>query len=196
MKTLYVVMIAVALAFSSGCWPKKRRPVVVAPPAPPPAAQQSPTPEPAPKETVPASPAPPPTPTPATETPSAATPPKPRAPRPRGQPAAPPQPAPTEQPAATSPAAPTAPVPQLGAMIPAAQRKQLDAAYEADLNKARAVLAAVGTANLDAPRTEMATRVRSFVRQAEEFRLRDLAAAAELAQRARVLAEDLERRSK
>lgn len=81
-------------------------------------------------------------------------------------------------------------------MIPAEQRKQMDAAYEADLRKARAVLAALDNARPDAQRAEMATRVRSFIRQAEEFHRRDLAAAAELAQRARVLAEDLERRSK
>ena len=76
-------------------------------------------------------------------------------------------------------------------MIPADQRRQLDANYTADLRTARDVLARLGTAKLDGTRAEMATRVRSFIRQAEEYHARDLVAAAELARRARLLAEDL-----
>jgi hypothetical protein len=69
----------------------------------------------------------------------------------------------------------------------------LEADYTSDLNKARAVLAALGQTTLDSSRAEMAYRIRSFVRQAEDSHNRDLAAAAQLAHQARVLAQDLEK---
>jgi hypothetical protein len=167
-KTLTIVTVAAAMFLMTGCWLKKKKPVAV-PPAPAPVTQ--PAPAAAPKATAPA-----------VETPA---PPKPVVQRPKVQPAPRPQ-----------AAAPATPVPQLGAMIPAAQRQQLDAIYALDLRKARAVLSAVGISGLDTQRSEMAARVRSFIKQAEEFHPLDLAAAAEMAQRARVLAEDLEKRSK
>ncbi|MEO8659333.1 MAG: hypothetical protein ABI693_12735 [Bryobacteraceae bacterium] len=168
MKTLSIVVVAAAVVLSTGCWQKKKKPVVV---PPPPAPVTQPAPVPAPKATIPA-----------VEKP---TPSKPTAQRPKVQPASRPQ-----------VVAPAPPVPQLGAMIPAAQRQQLDAIYALDLKKARTILSAVGSSTLDAQRSEMAGRVKAFIKQAEEFHPLDLAAAAEMAQRARVLAEDLEKRSK
>ena len=171
MKSLSVVIVAAAVVLSTGCWQKKKKPVV--PPAPVPATQ--PAPAAAPKSAEPAA--------------TPAVPPKSPTHKPKVQPAPRPQ---TTVPAPTT----ATPAPQLGAMVPAGQRQQLDAVYAADLKKARAVLSAIRTTPLDAQRSEIAGRVRSFIKQAEEFHALDLAAAAEMAQRARVLAEDLERRSK
>jgi len=164
-RSLSLAIVAAAVVLSTGCWQKKKKPVV--PPAPAPVTQ--PAPAAAPKATKPETPPPPS---------------KPVVHKPKVQPAPRPQ----------TPA-PTAPMPQLGAMISPAQRQQLDAVYTVDLKKARAVLKAINNTPLDAQRSEMAGRVRSFIKQAEEFHALDLAAAAEMAQRARVLAEDLEKRS-
>lgn len=183
MTRLCLVVMAAALLFSSGCWPRKKK---VAPPPPAPAPQAQPAPREQPEPSPPPGPAPVPQAQPP-ETPPPARPAHPHATHP-GTPR--PQPAPPA-------AAPTPePVPQLGEMIPAGQRRQLDASYGSDLRKARDVLATVGAAKLDATRAEMATRVRSFIRQAEEYHDRDLVAAAELARRARLLAEDLAARLK
>lgn len=162
-----LVTLALAALLSTGCWPRKKKPAVVAPPPPQPAEQSRPAP---PKET-----------------PAPAPPARPRAARPRS-------PAPAPAPAEAKPAA--VPPPQLGPLIPSDRQKQLEAAYAVDLKQARAVLTAKGQAKLDPAGAEMVARIHAFIRQAEEFHNRDLAAAAEFAQRARVLAQDLDARSK
>ena len=84
-----------------------------------------------------------------------------------------------------------APAPALGTLLTADQRKQLDTAYQSDLRQANAVIARLAGRTLTTEQSVTANRARDFIRQAAQFHDRDLATAAELARRARVLTQDL-----
>jgi membrane-bound ClpP family serine protease len=89
-----------------------------------------------------------------------------------------------------TPAAPT-PAPALGAILSAEKRKQLDAEYVADLGQANQILGRLTGKTLSAEQRDSVSRAQAFIRQAAQFHNRDLATAAELARRARVLTQDL-----
>lgn len=165
----------------SGCFFKKK-PAVVVPTVVVPQPQPAPTPEPAketppPKESTPApQPAPPvketrPT-TPKIEKPSPA--PVKRSPSPR-----------------TTTQAPAQPIPQLGTILTPTQRAQYQQTLDESLNRAKNLLIQTRGRKLSASQTESATRVRSFIRQAEEIKAQDLTTAVQLARRADLLAQQL-----
>jgi Fic family protein len=83
------------------------------------------------------------------------------------------------------------PAPSLGAILSAEQRKSLDADYQADLREANKVLNAIRGHTLTASELDSVSRAREFIAQAAQYHDRDLATAAELARRARVLTQDL-----
>ena len=94
-------------------------------------------------------------------------------------------------PPAAAPAAATPPVPQLGVLLTPEQHNQYEAEYARDMASAMDGLIHVLETSLSPAQKESMTRVRSFMRQAEEAHGRDLATAAQLARRAAVLAQDV-----
>jgi hypothetical protein len=110
----------------------------------------------------------------------------------KAPPAAPPVTA-TVPPATTSPTPATVPatVPQLAVLLTPEQRNQFEADYSRDMASAMDGLIHVLETSLTPAQKESMTRVRSFMRQAEDAHGRDLATAAQLARRAAVLAQDL-----
>lgn len=93
-------------------------------------------------------------------------------------------------PAVASPA-PAQSVPQLSVLLTAEQRSQYEADYASNLASAQDGLVRTAGAALNAAQKESVTRIRSFMRQAEELHKKDLATAAQLAHRAAVLSQDL-----
>jgi hypothetical protein len=184
MNTIRVTLLSGVLLLSGGCFLSKKPAVVVPVAAPPTAAPAASAPaKPA------AAPAPPQT-TPAQQTPVAtpAAPPADAAkPSPFG-PATNVTPAP--KPIAPAPVKPV-PAPALGAILTPDQRKQLDAAYQSDLRQANLVLSKLSGRTLTTEQTDSVSRARAWIRQAAQYHDRDLATAAELARRARVLTQDL-----
>ncbi len=83
------------------------------------------------------------------------------------------------------------PTPSLGAILTADQRKQLDAEYQADLRQTNKVLNSIRNRALTPSQADSVSRARAFITQAAQYHDRDLATAAELARRARVLTQDL-----
>jgi hypothetical protein len=94
-------------------------------------------------------------------------------------------------PAPPAPAAVTPPVPQLGVLLTPEQHNQYEAEYSRDMASAMDGLIHVLETSLSPSQKESMTRIRSFMRQAEDAHGRDLATAAQLARRAAVLAQDL-----
>ena len=178
------IVVCGVLLFNAGCHKKA---TVSAPlPAPPaPIAVPAAT---APVRQVPAPvPAPPP---PAEALPSVAQPAQPIKPSPF-PPAARPSPA-AARPAPVQSEAPVpTPMPSLGVILSADQKKQLDASYQSDLRQANAVLNGLNGGTLSPGQTDTVNRARAFIRQAAQYHDRDLATAAELARRAKVLTQDL-----
>jgi membrane-bound ClpP family serine protease len=86
---------------------------------------------------------------------------------------------------------PPIPAPSLGAILSAEERKKLDAEYQADLHQANEVLNSVRGRPLTPSQKDSVNRAQAFVSQAAQYHDRDLAMAAELARRARVLTQDL-----
>ena len=84
-----------------------------------------------------------------------------------------------------------APMPSLGVILSPDQKRELDASYQSDLRQANAVLNRLSTRTLTPAQTDTVNRARAFVRQAAQYHDKDLATAAELARRARVLTPDL-----
>jgi hypothetical protein len=82
-------------------------------------------------------------------------------------------------------------VPQLGVLLTPEQHNQYEAEYSHDMASAMDGLIHVLESSLSPAQKESMTRIRSFMRQAEEAHGRDLATAAQLARRAAVLAQDL-----
>ena len=111
-----------------------------------------------------------------------------KAPRKPAQPVAAPPPA-------APPAAPATPpqsvVPQLTVLLTAEQRSQYETDYASDLARAQDGLVRTAGYTLTSAQKESVTRIRSFMRQAEDLHGRDLATAAQLARRAAVLSQDL-----
>jgi hypothetical protein len=88
-------------------------------------------------------------------------------------------------------AQPAAPKPQLGEVVPSAQRVQLMQEYQTAANEARQALEAASGRSLSEEQSAGLVRIRSFLSQAESLSGGDPRAAAELARRALVLARDL-----
>ncbi len=185
MIAIRVVLLCGILLVSGGCFLGKK-PAVVVPvaTAPPPAAQPaSPAPG-TPAASVPAKPAP----TPAAPAPApAAAPAEGAKPSPFGAGS---NATPAPKPLAPAPVKPV-PAPALGAILTADQRKQLEVAYQSDLKQANVVLGRLNGRTLTSEQTDSVSRARAWIRQAAQYHERDLATAAELARRARVLTQDL-----
>jgi hypothetical protein len=96
-------------------------------------------------------------------------------------------------PAEDQPVAPVTPIPapSLGAILSADQRKKLDSDYQADVRQANKVLNSIRGRALGPSQMDSVNRARAFISQAAQYHDRDLATAAELARRARVLTQDL-----
>lgn len=173
-STVRLVLTCGTLALSVGCHKQATVQVPINLPAPqpePPATIPEPTPPPA--------TAPPPVAPPVAITPTL--------------PAPPPTQKPSPFPAGPSRPAPVTPVPApaLGAILSADQRKKLDADYQADIKQANQILNSTRGKTLNPTQTDAVNRARAFIRQAAQYHDRDLATAAELARRARVLTQDL-----
>jgi hypothetical protein len=184
--TCRLLMTCGLLVLSAGCHKKVAviAPVVLPAPAPElvatvpvPVAVPLPTPEPvSPRVAINPGPLPP-----------ALTPPKPVPPSRTPQPT---RPAPAPAPVTPAPVTPV-PVPALAAILGADERKKLDAQYQADLRQATRVLNGLRGHTLNPTQTDAVERARAFISEAAEYHDRDLATAAELARRARVLTQDL-----
>jgi hypothetical protein len=76
-------------------------------------------------------------------------------------------------------------------MLSTEDRKRLDSQYAADLGQADRILRNLNGRALNAEQKDSVSRAQAFIRQANQYHDRDLATAAELARRARVLTQDL-----
>jgi len=94
---------------------------------------------------------------------------------------------------APAPRPPARPVPRLGQVLTTQQRRELNQTIDRSLDAAQRSVAAVVKQTLSADQVNSVRRIRAFVRQARETREQDLALAKNLADRARLLAQDLER---
>ncbi|MGJ5817722.1 hypothetical protein [Paludibaculum fermentans] len=157
----------------------------------------------------PKAPATPPQPHPVATAPPVVTPePEPPPPQPQVQPEPPqpvvappqpqPQPAPVQpkpKPVVTTPKPPTpapAPAPPaFGQILTPQQQTELRTTYQQSAQSARQVLTQLKGRALSREQAESANRIRSFLSQADEAQAKDPATAAQLAQRAQILARDL-----
>jgi hypothetical protein len=188
----FAVLVVLSVATTS-CWFRKT-PAVFIPPAPPSRPQtvdakeppvlppppdiegdRTATVPPSTQEIMPPPLEPPPAPPPPRRPPVATTPPK---------PAPPPAPPPPETP----------PPPKLGQIFTADQLRDYNRQIDESLDRVRKTLAAVAGKNLTAEQGEIADRIRTFQRQAEQAREQDLVTAVSLARRADLLATDLLKR--
>ena len=94
---------------------------------------------------------------------------------------------------APPPRPPARPVPRLGQVLSTQQRRELNETIDRSLDAAQRSVAAVVKRTLSVDQVNSVRRIRAFVRQARETREQDLALAKNLADRARLLAQDLER---
>jgi hypothetical protein len=97
-----------------------------------------------------------------------------------------------EQP--TLPPTPPTPVPttpQLGEILTDDQRQQYEADFKIFVMRAQAVLSRASGRRLTARQKEDAQRIRTFLHQAEESKVKDLVTAVQLAKRADLLGTDL-----
>jgi hypothetical protein len=118
--------------------------------------------------------------------PQALDPPRPAPPQRRAPPAAP------RTATSGTPAAPDAPAPpQLGQIFTPDQTREYNRTLNESLERVRKALAVLGGKNLNAEQSEIANRIRTFERQAEQAREQDLVTAVSLARRADLLAQDL-----
>lgn len=114
-------------------------------------------------------------------------------PRPaRRRPAAPAAKPEPEEPAPETPAAP-APEIRLGEVLPGDVTRQLEQQMAENSAAARQVLDRIRGRRLGRDQADLAARIRAFLQQAQQLRARDLSAAAGLARRAALLAEELNR---
>lgn len=105
-------------------------------------------------------------------------------------PARPSAPKPTQTAKPGSPPKPVTKL-QLGEVQTAQQQAGWARQYDRSVARARQVLAAARSRRLTPPQAEATGRIQSFLKQAEDARPRDAALAAQLAQRAEVIASDL-----
>jgi cytoskeletal protein RodZ len=186
MKRSYLLSTLALTLAMSGCWPagKKTKPLPV--PAPP---SQAAAPAEQPKsETAQPAKAQPQDQSQIGNAPAESAAPAPRKPR---KPATQPAQAPAQAPAQSAAPQPATPVPQLGVMMPPAERKQYEAEYARGLANAQDGLVEAAGHKLTGVQNETVTRIRGFMRQAQELHDRDLSTAAQLARRAALLAQDL-----
>ena len=193
MKPIRTIVVTGALAVSSGCLFHKAPVKAVAPisvppppivipapsePAPPPVVEQGAVQNHLPEATLPPAetpPAPKPNPFPPANNP-------PRNSRVRPEPAAP---------ASVAPAPAPTPGPSLGAILSTEDRRRLDSQYATDLGQADRILRTLSGRAMNAEQRDSVSRARAFIQQANQYHDRDLATAAELARRARVLTQDV-----
>jgi hypothetical protein len=95
------------------------------------------------------------------------------------------------KPAATAPPQTTEAPPRLGKIFTPDQLKEYNRALDESLDRVRKALVVVAGKNLNAEQGEIANRIRTFQRQAEQARELDLVTAVSLARRADLLAQDL-----
>lgn len=103
---------------------------------------------------------------------------------------------PTQRPSNGTENTPTVTAPptaQLGQMLSAEQRRQYTAQTERSLTEAKANLAIARRRNLSAAQLTAVRRVEGYIAQATEAQKQDIRMASNLADRARLLAEDLVR---
>ncbi len=175
MRSTAVLALALWSLTATGCfgWKRKARVFTPPPPAQTRPAPQPPMPDPPgvevapPSVAIPQSPVPEPKPAPHT-----------RVPRPK--PAVPATPPPQT--------APAPPAPQFGEITSQDQRAGYLRNYEQSAQAARRALGSIAGRRLTREQADNVTRSRSFLRQAEDLRLTDPAAAANLARRAEQLA--------
>jgi hypothetical protein len=87
-------------------------------------------------------------------------------------------------------------VPQLGPLISDQQRQIYQREIDRNLDQTRAALNTLMGKRLTADQGEGVRRIREFLRQVDESRASDVALARNLAERARLLAEDLVRNAR
>jgi len=101
-------------------------------------------------------------------------------------------PAPAPKPVAQGPVAPEAPaVPKLAQMYTPEELRENTRALDESLDRVNRILVIVEGKNLTADQKEIAERIRTFRKQAEQAREQDLPTAVSLARRADLLAKDL-----
>ena len=132
-------------------------------------------------------PAPPPTPTPTpvVQLPAVQEPPPPviePKPRPKPRPAIIPP-----------PPVPAAPAPRLGEIVTDTRRRTLEAEYKQSVERANAALRKVAGKTLTATQLESVQRINTFLKQAETSKEKDVAEALQLARRAALLGDDLQK---
>lgn len=120
--------------------------------------------------------------------PQSLDPPKPAPPPRRGPAPAPPKPVATAPP--QTPDQP-APAPQLGEIFTPDQAREYNKTLNESLDRVKKNLAILAGKNLNAEQSEIANRIRTFEKQAEQAREEDLVTAVSLARRADLLAQDL-----
>ncbi|MBI5083975.1 MAG: hypothetical protein HZB13_05185 [Acidobacteria bacterium] len=204
MKTGLHAWVALVLALAAsqgGCW-FKRAPKAPPPPAVPAAKAEAPPPSP-PKPKPLEEPQSPPVQLPKPEQeptvirPRLETPPPPKpAPAKRRTTPAPARPKAVEAPAQTVPAeaggqAPAMTGPALGEVLSDSQRQNYHQTLDDNLAQAKRSLAGIRGRNLNREQSETAARVRTFIKQAEAAKGRDLGEAVQLSRRAALLARDL-----
>jgi hypothetical protein len=177
------VILALAMA-SSSCLFQKKRVAFIPPPvraAAKPVNQASALPDPPliagnPAENIPQAPA---------SLPDVPPPPAPRSP-PRRPPVATTPPKPT-----VTQTQPEAPAPRLGQLFTPDQQREYNRSLDESLERVKRALSIVSGKSLNAEQSEIANKIRTFQKQAEEARDQDLLTAVTLAKRADVLAQDL-----
>lgn len=83
--------------------------------------------------------------------------------------------------------------PKLVQLLTPAEQRRYQGELDAYLRSADAILASVAMRSLDTQQADLVVRIRSFSQQARDAREADLMTARNLAQRADVLARDLQR---
>lgn len=86
---------------------------------------------------------------------------------------------------------PEAPAPRLGQLFTPDQQREYNRSLDESLERVKRALSIVSGKSLNAEQSEIANKIRTFQKQAEEARDQDLLTAVTLAKRADVLAQDL-----
>lgn len=192
MKLRPIAVLALALlAFSPGCNPfRRQRQPKVPPPVSPAPLPRKPEPEPAPPKPAVWEFPPPPEVSPAP--PSSIPPPPIEAPLPRRPPRREARPAAAAPPESEAP--PKAPpVPRLTQLLSPEEQRQYNQEIDEALERAHRNVALIAQRPLNAEQQSLLERVHAFLQQTVELRQLDLVTARSLAQRADLLARDLER---
>lgn len=91
----------------------------------------------------------------------------------------------------TPAAAPETPAPRLGQVFTPDQQREYNRTIDESLERVKRALAIVSAKSLNAEQNEIANKIRTFQKQAEDAREQDLLTAVTLAKRADLLAQDL-----